>query len=72
MGAAFLCATAGIADPTIDNTASYIANWLAFLKSDPKALVIAGAQAQKAADWILGEAGREQVEADAEAAEAAA
>ena len=72
MGAAFLCATAGIADPTIDNTASYIANWLEFLKSDPKALVVAGAQAQKAADWILGEAGREQVEADAEAAEAAA
>jgi len=72
MGAAFLCATAGIDDPTIQNSASYIASWLKFLKSDPKALVVAGAQAQKAADFILGTAGVEQVESDAEAAEAAA
>ena len=53
MGAAFLCAMAGIDDPTIQNTASYIHSWLRFLKSDPKALVIAGAQAQKACDFIL-------------------
>ena len=38
----------------------------------PKALVIAGAQAQKASDFILGWAGEEQVEADAETADAAA
>ena len=72
MGAAFLCATAGIQDPTIQNSASYIASWLRFLKSDPKALIIAGAQAQKASDFILGWAGVEQVEAPAELAEAAA
>ena len=48
MGAAFLCATAGIDDPTIQNSAAYIHGWLKFLKADPKALVIAGAQAQKA------------------------
>ena len=72
MGAAFLCATAGIADPTIQNSASYIASWLKFLKSDPKALIVAGAQAQKATDFILGWAGVEQVEAAAEMAEAAA
>ena len=72
MGAAFLCATAGIDDPTIQNSAAYISSWLRFLKSDPKALVIAGAQAQKASDFILGRAGVEQVEAPAEMAEAAA
>ena len=72
MGAAFLCAMAGIEDPTIQNSASYIASWLRFVKSDPKALVIAGAQAQKASDFILGAAGVEQVEAPAELAEAAA
>ena len=72
MGAAFLCATAGIDDPTIQNSAAYISSWLRFLKFDPKALVIAGAQAQKASDFILGRAGVEQVEAPAEMAEAAA
>ena len=72
MGAAFLCAMAGIEDPTIQNSASYIHSWLKFLKSDPKALIIAGAQAQKASDFILGWAGVGQVEAEAETAEVAA
>ena len=72
MGAAFLCAEAGITDPTIQNSASYIAGWLKYVKSDPKALIVAGAQAQKAADHVLGWAGVEQVEAPAELAEAAA
>ena len=72
MGAAFLCATAGIADPTIQNSAAYISGWLKFLRSDPRALITAGAQAQKAADYVLGVAGIEQVEAPAQLAEAAA
>ena len=72
MGAAFLCAEAGIIDPTIQNSAAYIAGWLKYVKSDPKALIVAGAQAQKAADHVLGWAGVEQVEAPAELAEAAA
>jgi len=72
MGAAFLCAEAGIIDPTIQSSASYIAGWLKYLKSDPKALIMAGAQAQKAADHVLGWAGVELVEAPAELAEAAA
>ena len=72
MGAAFLCAIAGIDDPTIQNSAAYIKGWLKFIKSDPKALIIAGAQAQKASDFILDRAGVEEVEADAGMAEAAA
>ena len=72
MGAAFLCATAGIQDPTIENSASYLQGWLKYLSSDPKALLVAGAQAQKAADYVLGHAGVEEVEAAEESAEAAA
>ena len=72
MGAAFLCAAAGIDDPTIENSAAYLNGWLKYLSSDPKALLVAGAQAQKAADYVLGWAGVEQVEAAEELAEAAA
>ena len=70
MGAAFLCAQAGIDDPTIENSAAYLSGWLKFLSSDPKALLVAGAQAQKAADYVLGPAGVEEVEVEAELAEA--
>ena len=62
MGAAFLCAAAGIDDPTIENSAAYLRGWLKYLSSDPKALIIAGAQAQKAADYIQGWAGVEEAE----------
>ena len=72
MGAAFLCATAGIQDPTIENSAGYLQGWLKYLSSDPKALLVAGAQAQKGADYVLGHAGVEEVEAAEESAEAAA
>ena len=72
MGAAFLCAVAGIEDPTLQNSAAYIQGWLKCLRSDPKALIVAGAQAQKAADYVLGWAGVEEVEAAEESAEAAA
>ena len=54
MTAAMLCAVAGISQPVIDNQAAYVANWLQVLENDPKMVVIAGAQAQKAADRILG------------------
>jgi len=54
MGAAFLCGEAGITERTIDNSASYVASWLKRLKDDSKLVVNAAAQAQKAADWILG------------------
>ena len=72
MGAAFLCAQAGIGDPTIENSAAYLNGWLKYLSSDPKALLVAGAQAQKAADYVMGWAGVEAVEAEAESAEVSA
>ncbi len=56
MTAAFLCARCGIAPATIENSAAYVAGWIRTLKADNKAAVIAAAQAQKAADYILGNA----------------
>ena len=54
LGAAYLCAEAGISNVTIANQASYIAGWLRKFREDPKFLIHAAAQAQKAADYILG------------------
>ena len=55
MGAAFLLAEARIDSGSLtDNSASYITSWLKALKDDPKLVVLAGAQAQKAVDHITG------------------
>ena len=55
MGAAFLCGLCEIDIETIENTVAYIQGWLSKLKSDKRLIVQAAAQAQKAADYILGE-----------------
>jgi antirestriction protein ArdC len=54
MGAAFLCGQAEIAERTIDNSVAYLKGWLEQLRSDKTLIVQAAAQAQKAADFILG------------------
>lgn len=54
--AAFLCQEAGIERQTIDNLAAYIKNWQTTIKGDKTIVVQAASAAQKAADWILGEA----------------
>ena len=54
MGGAFLCGHAGIVDRTIDSSAAYLEGWLKQLKEDKTLIVHAAAQAQKAADFILG------------------
>jgi len=54
MGAAFLCGQAGIAERTLNNSVAYLQNWLEALHNDHKLIVQAAAQAQKAADFILG------------------
>ncbi len=51
---AFCCATVSLDNSLMDGAASYISGWLSVLKADPKAVVIAAAQAQKAADYIRG------------------
>nr|WGE08094.1 zincin-like metallopeptidase domain-containing protein [Bacillus subtilis] len=56
MGATMLCGIAGIANVTIDNSASYIHSWMSQLKKDNKLVLQAAAQFyQKATDYILGE-----------------
>lgn len=53
MGAAFLCGAAGIEmEADMTNSVAYIQNWLERLKGDSKLVVMAAAQAQKAADYI--------------------
>jgi len=54
MGAAFLCGHAEIIERTIDNSAAYLQCWLEQLRDDKTLIVQAAAQAQKAADFILG------------------
>ncbi len=53
MGAAYLCAEAGITAAVIENQAAYVAGWLKKLRDDRKLLIHAAAQAQHAADYIL-------------------
>jgi antirestriction protein ArdC len=56
LGAAFLCARAGIQSPELEaNSAAYIKSWLSAFQGDPKMLVQAASAAQKAVDHILNE-----------------
>jgi len=54
LGSAFLAGYCGIENRTINNSAAYLANWLQALRQDNRTIVIAGSQAQKATDMILG------------------
>ena len=54
MSAAYLCAEAGISPAVLENQAAYIAGWLKKLRDDRKLVVHAAAQAQHAADYVLG------------------
>jgi antirestriction protein ArdC len=53
MTSAFLCARCGIDNSTLGQQAAYLAGWLKALKADPKLVICAAAQAQKAANLIL-------------------
>jgi antirestriction protein ArdC len=55
MGAAMLCAVAGIAtEPQTAQHAAYLDHWAERIGEDPKLVVIAAQRAQKACDRILG------------------
>jgi antirestriction protein ArdC len=54
LGSAFLCAELGITPEVRDDHAAYLANWLAVLKHDKRAIFTAAAQAQRAADHLRG------------------
>jgi antirestriction protein ArdC len=68
MGAAFLCAIAGIDNEHTDrNTTAYIQNWIARLEADNRLIVHAAANAQRAADCILGNTFEEKTETTVDA-----
>lgn len=54
MGAAMLCAVAGIEQDTLEASAAYLDHWLSALKGDQKLIVSAAGAAQRAVDHILG------------------
>lgn len=54
LGASYLSGVAGIQPTQEDNSIAYLQGWIKALKNDPKLLIQASAQAQKAADYILG------------------
>lgn len=63
LGSAFLRAACGIEHtPALENSAAYLQSWLDALKNDRRMLVFAAAQAQKAADFILGRAQEDEAE----------
>lgn len=67
MAAAMLCGMAGIEQATIQNSAAYIAGWSKKIADEPKLIICAAAQAQKAADYILNVAAQQE-EDESEAA----
>jgi len=54
LGSAFLSGMTGIGAVTLPNSASYLASWVRVLRGDKKLIITAAAQAQRAADLILG------------------
>jgi antirestriction protein ArdC len=54
MGAACLCGVCGLEHRTVDNSAAYIASWLRILAQGTRLVILAAAQAQRAADDIQG------------------
>lgn len=54
IASAMLCGIVGIDNSTLDQSAAYIAAWIKRLEDDPRLIVNAAAQAQRAADYMQG------------------
>jgi antirestriction protein ArdC len=55
IGACYLARELGVpASENLGNHVAYLANWLKAMKSDPRFIFVASAQASKAADFLLG------------------
>lgn len=50
----FLAAEAGIAPLEIENSAAYLRSWRKTIQADPRLVLTAAGQAQRAADYVLG------------------
>jgi antirestriction protein ArdC len=53
IGACYLNSIAGIVNKEFDNSVAYIKGWIEVLKNDPRLIVYASGQAQRATDYIL-------------------
>lgn len=53
LGASYLSAECGIACKVIDNAASYLSHWMAFIRKEPQAFIKASGLAQKAVNWMM-------------------
>lgn len=53
LGNAYLSGEAGILPATLENSGAYLRSWLATIREDARAVVVAATAAQKAADLIL-------------------
>jgi antirestriction protein ArdC len=53
MGASFLAGHSSIEQVTLENSAAYLASWIRTLKGEPRLVIIAAANAQKAVDYML-------------------
>lgn len=71
IGASFLAGIAELETAGGEESASYLAGWLSRIKDDPRLIVQAAAQAQKAADLIVGRTFEEKEEKQELAATAA-
>ena len=54
MGASYISAFCGIDNVTINNSASYLNNWINAIRKDNKLILKAASQAQKAVDYLMG------------------
>lgn len=55
IGSAMVYSVLGMGTPgLLDNSTAYVQSWLKVLESDPKMIVVASNQAQRAADFVLG------------------
>jgi antirestriction protein ArdC len=54
LASSFCCAELGLDNSLLENSASYIHGWLSVFEGNPKMVVVAAAQAHRAADLIKG------------------
>jgi antirestriction protein ArdC len=52
LGAAYLCAEAGISNAVVDNQAAYLSGWLSGLRADRKLLILLGGVAPGKPDTV--------------------
>jgi antirestriction protein ArdC len=53
IGGVYVCRELGVPSDNLENHTAYLASWLRAMKSDPRFIFMASAQASKAADYIL-------------------